>query len=562
MILSKRVFLSAIAVCSLLNFPLLSYSQTTFHQKKALVGVKLATICGKELPNFFAPVTLEASNEAPSTKYPVLLFTMENGLPVLYWKRANDGIDSFARLGAHTFTPIAYTTEPLFVVSCNTGKDTTEAPKPNNQATTPTDAEKLQLTVTANINGKAAPATVVATSNPALDLAVKNKYFHLPVPEDESYDSITIDAVTANTITYVYFYPPTPGNPGSIQVKNVSSKDANTKTPVSGKGIAAEALPANGAAPADPKGADTSSSAPIAWAIVERHKVVHFSIGGGFVGFHGQSHTFSAITVPTVISTQTCAGTLTTMQPGATQASGSTSTTTAGYAYNPCSPLLPVLTLPTGVFISSYGSNMTTATTAGTASYAFGTQGQPWSVDALAGLTVYPFGHDTYPPSIGRGFSIKYGFEHPSNSVGLFLGASVNNFGNFTGGLAYEVFPGVQVMAGSTFWSKTSLAPNIKACSGYGTSAPYTVAPTSTEDNVTVTYTQATTGMSPTPSNNTITDAKTTITTSATSGCANGDTATMISGTTVPTQSAYKPAFSFGIIFNSNLSKAFSSIFK
>jgi len=146
--------------------------------------------------------------------------------------------------------------------------------------------------------------------------------------------------------------------------------------------------------------------------------------------------------------------------------------------------------------------------------------------------------------------------------VGIFLGASVNNFGNFTGGLAYEVFPGVQVMAGSTFWSKTSLAPNIKACSGYGTSAPYTVAPTSTEDNVTVTYTQATTGMSPTPSNNTITDAKTTITTSATSGCANGDTATMISGTTVPTQSAYKPAFSFGIIFNSNLSKAFSSIFK
>src|SRR6202034_251138 len=125
---------------------------------------------------------------------------------------------------------------------------------------------------------------------------------------------------------------PTPGNPGSIQVKNVSPKNANTNTPISGKGVAAQALPGDGAVPADPKAADTSTTAPIAWAIVERHKVVHYSIGGGFVGFHAQSHTFSAITVPTVISTQTCAGTLTTMQPGATQASGSTSTTTAGYA--------------------------------------------------------------------------------------------------------------------------------------------------------------------------------------------------------------------------------------
>jgi hypothetical protein len=96
-------------------------------------------------------------------------------------------------------------------------------------------------------------------------------------------------------------------------------------------------------------------------------------------------------------------------------------------------------------------------------------------VDALAGLTVYPFGHDTYPQSIGRGFSLKYGWEHPLNSFGVFLGTSVNNFGNFTGKLAYEIFPGVQAMAGTTFWSKTMLAPNITACTGYGTSPSYSI---------------------------------------------------------------------------------------
>lgn len=80
---------------------------------------------------------------------------------------------------------------------------------------------------------------------------------------------------------------------------------------------------------------------------------------------------------------------------------------------------------------------------------------------------------------------------------------------------------------------------------------------------MTNTYTPAgTSTTNPTPATATITDVKTTITTTATSGCLNGDKATMISGTTVPTQSAYKPAFSFGIIFNSNLAKGFSSVFK
>jgi hypothetical protein len=39
----------------------------------------------------------------------------------------------------------------------------------------------------------------------------------------------------------------------------------------------------------------------------------------------------------------------------------------------------------------------------------------------------------------------------------------------------------------------------------------------------------------------------TTVAASATSGCANGDTASILAGTTVPTQSALQRAWGFGI---------------
>jgi hypothetical protein len=145
--------------------------------------------------------------------------------------------------------------------------------------------------------------------------------------------------------------------------------------------------------------------------------------------------------------------------------------------------------------------------------------------------------------------------------VGVFLGTSVNNFGNFTPGLTFELFPGVQLLAGSTFWSKTTLVSGLTACSGYSNSPSFPISPSSSEDDTAIDFTAATTGSSPTPSVNVITDTKKTTTTSTVSGCTNGDKATIVSGTTVQTQSSYKPAFSFGVIFNTNLSKAFASVF-
>ncbi len=92
-----------------------------------------------------------------------------------------------------------------------------------------------------------------------------------------------------------------------------------------------------------------------------------------------------------------------------------------------------------------------------------------------------------------------------------------------------------------------------------GTSASYPIAPNSTQDDVTTTYNAAS---GSTSSNVTATETKNTIKTTAQSGCANGDKASLLSGTTVPTQTNYAPAFSIGIIFNSNLMKSFSGIFK
>jgi hypothetical protein len=135
----------------------------------------------------------------------------------------------------------------------------------------------------------------------------------------------------------------------------------------------------------------------------------------------------------------------------------------------------------------------------------------------------------------------------------------VNTFGNFTAAPAFEFYPGMQVFAGVTWWNKTTLQPGLTACSGFGTSPSYSIAPTSSQYDVATTYTAA---VGTTVSSTTVNETKNSTSTSATSGCINGDKATIISGTAVPTQSAYTPAFSVGILFNSNLMKSFGKIFK
>jgi hypothetical protein len=143
--------------------------------------------------------------------------------------------------------------------------------------------------------------------------------------------------------------------------------------------------------------------------------------------------------------------------------------------------------------------------------------------------------------------------------VGIYLGTSVNNFGSFTVGPTYEFYPGMQFLTAATLHSKQTLLPGVVACSGLGTSPSYPNPPNSTQYDITTTYTAAT---SSAPSNTTVSETKNSTKTSVQSGCLNGDRATLISGTSIPTQSGYVPALSIGIIFNSNLMKAFSSIFK
>jgi hypothetical protein len=261
----------------------------------------------------------------------------------------------------------------------------------------------------------------------------------------------------------------------------------------------------------------TSSADTLATALIERHKVIHYSAGGGLLLIRGTQNTYTNITVPSVLATTN---------------SVSSTTTTNGV-------------------ITGTTSNVTTSTAAGTFTNVFGQRGSSIQVTDVAGATWYPFGRDTYPVTWKRGMAVPYGFYHPWRSLGVFLGTSVSSLGNFTAGPTYEPFLGIQLYAGTTWWNKNSLLPNVTACGGYGNSASFTVSPSSTNTTTTSTTASGTT---------TVTTTTTTISTSATSGCSNGDKATIVTGSTPPTQSNLKPAFSFGILFNSNLFKSFSGL--
>jgi hypothetical protein len=263
---------------------------------------------------------------------------------------------------------------------------------------------------------------------------------------------------------------------------------------------------------------DGSSPADtLATALIERHKVIHYSAGGGLLLIRGTQHTYSNITVPSVLTTTTSVNT----------------------------------TVTTNGVVTSTTASSTTATAAGTFTNVFGQVGSPIQVTDVVGATWYPLGRDTYPVSWRHGMAVPYGFYNPMRSLGLFLGTSVSSLGNFTVGPTYEPFLGIQLYAGTTWWNKNSLLPNVIACSGYGNSPAFTVAPSSTNTSTSSNTASGTT---------TVTTTVTTISTSATSGCANGDKATIVTGTTPPTQSNLKPAFSFGILFNTNLFKSFSGL--
>jgi hypothetical protein len=255
----------------------------------------------------------------------------------------------------------------------------------------------------------------------------------------------------------------------------------------------------------------------IATVFIERHKVINFSAGSGLLFTDGRSTNYSVLTVRTTVTTTTAVNS-TTVLTGTTTVVGNNSQTTA-------------------------------AVTNGTASFAYATLVNRPHVGGIAGLTWYPFGHDTFPVSEKKGYAVTYSSKSLKGSSGLYFGTSVSSLGNFTAAPALELRPGIQAFAGPSWYSRSYLPSRITACTGYGTSAPY-AGPTTIS-----TQTQSVPGPPATTTTTTIT-----VTVDTTNGCANGDAATLLAGSNLPTQSHYVTAFAFGFVFNTNLFKAFSGI--
>jgi K+-transporting ATPase c subunit len=259
-------------------------------------------------------------------------------------------------------------------------------------------------------------------------------------------------------------------------------------------------------------------------AILERHHITRFSAGVGLLAIQATSYTDSVATVTNTLTTTTTIN---------------STTTTNGVVTNSSNSVAPVITNPA-------------------ANYQFETSNKGPQFNAIAGLTFYPFGYDTFTRD-GKYFATDYAHRRQNwyQPIGLFAGTSVNQLGNFTSALSYDLVHGVQVFAGATWWNKTRVRSDVALCSGLGNSSAYTSSPT-------VTATQNSTDVTGTAPNTTTVVKSTTTTTSYSmvSGCANGNVATALGGTTALTQTKMVPAFSWGIIFNTNLSKAFGSVFK
>jgi hypothetical protein len=256
----------------------------------------------------------------------------------------------------------------------------------------------------------------------------------------------------------------------------------------------------------------------LATAVLARHKVIHFSAGGGLLVVNGPSTSYTSTSFPTTLTTIT------------TQNS----------------------TTVTGGVTTSSSTQTSSAITSGTASYALTQPGSAQGVNAVAGVTFYPFGYDTFPLK-KRGFGTLAYSSYTWRSLGLFVGTSANTFGNFTIAPAYEISPGVQFYAGLTLRNKTSLMPGIVACSGYGNSPSFTAQPPAASSSTSSSTSGGVTTVTTINSNTTVT---------MTSGCSNGDKATIISSTASLTRTETKPAFSFGILFNTNLLSHFTGFGK
>lgn len=337
-------------------------------------------------------------------------------------------------------------------------------------------------------DGSKINASAYAVNGPEMNEAVSKLEFTNPPSKGNQIDRMfLLDTAKGNDITRVEFVGPT----------LVKGKVATTK---SGDPII-----------------DT-----IATVLVERHRIIRFSAGGGLLFTYGRSTNFSTLTVPTTVTTTTTVSS-TTVLTGTTTQVGS-------------------------------NSQSTPAVTNGTANFAIGTLMDRPQINGIAGLTWYPFGHDTFPVNKKNRPTITYSSNSLKGSFGVFFGTSVSSLGNFTVAPAYEVRPGIQLFAGPSWYSRSSLPANVTACSGF-TMGPSGMSPSFAGPTTTSTQTQSVPGPPATTTTTT-----TTITIAMTNGCANGDKATLLAGSNLPTQSHYATAIAFGFVFNTNLFKAFSGI--
>lgn len=249
----------------------------------------------------------------------------------------------------------------------------------------------------------------------------------------------------------------------------------------------------------------------VATALIERHRRIHFSAGGGLLLTFDSQPNYTVTPVSTVVTT------VKTITTGVADANGN---------------------IPSPV-----STDTTTSTAGGSANYIFNAPSNNPQFNTVAGLTLYPFGRDTFPvtgkhPFFGPLYTRAYYTHAPLSNLGIFMGTAVNQLGYFTVGPAIELLPGVQAFGGPTWWSKTSLQSGYTVCSSIGTSPSFTTPPSSTE-----LAPGSTAGQS----------VKTVLTTSTVSNCANGNTASILSGTTAPTQTSMQRTWSFGILFNTNL---------
>jgi hypothetical protein len=245
-----------------------------------------------------------------------------------------------------------------------------------------------------------------------------------------------------------------------------------------------------------------------------RKLLVHFVATGGAFAAHEPTESYTAQQLPTTVIT-TVISTVTT-----TPTSGTPTTST---------------------------TNESTTTT-GTENLPFRSDDTKWHTGAVVGITWFPAAMDTYsygPRSEWRYDSFRENFAHSFRNLGFFLGSTVNTSGTFTFGPAYQVSPGIEVLVGGTLLSSDSLDSGASSCHGLGSALTSNTAPPSTVND---------TAVDPTSGTETSTMTTTTVTTET--HCINAD-ATVLSDTNVPKQTDTRVGFSFGILLNSNLFKAF-----